>query len=295
MKFKVLLSLSLMFFFTECFGLDVQGHRGARSVLPENSMPAFEYALKIGVDTIELDTGVTADGVVIIYHDQKINKTLCQLSNGGRVTNTLWIHQLTFAEVQKFDCGSRLNPRFKEQQLIPGTKIPSLRQLFELVLNSDHPNADTIRFNIETKSNPRQKNAQPAPENFAKAIIELIEEFNLTNRTTIQSFDHRTLLAAKEIAPDIPTAALYSKNLSDWITPTLAVRADIVSPHFKNITHKEVIDIQKAGLTVIPWTANQPNDWATLIDMGVDGIITDNPLALLVMLGRASPSSASGH
>ena len=268
------------------YSFDVQGHRGARTVLPENSLPAFEYALEIGVDTLELDTGVSKDGVVVVAHDQKINTTICQYKNGAKAEKDLWLHQLDLEQIKAFDCGSRVNPRFKKQQLIPNTEIPTLREVFELVQTSALPNAKTVLFNIETKSNPRYPKAQPEPTQFAELILELVAEFGLQDRVTIQSFDHRTLLATKEIAPEIGLAALYRDNLSDWVTPTLAAGASIVSPKHTNLTAKEVEAIHAAGLKVIPWTANNEKAWRKLIDMNVDGIITDDPAPLLKMLGR---------
>ncbi len=267
-------------------GIEVQGHRGARTALPENSLPAFIYALKVGVDTLELDTGITQDGVVVVVHDQKINRTICQYKNGRSIEEELWVHTLILEQIKEFDCVSRVNPRFKQQRLIPGTEIPTLKEVFELVSTSTLPNAKTVLFNIETKSNPNNPFAQPKPAVFAKAIIDLMDEFNMIDRSTLQSFDHRTLIAAKKIQPNLQTAALFYDNLVDWVTPTIAARAEIVSPRFTNLSKREVQAIHKAGLKVIPWTANKPKEWRQLIDMGVDGIITDDPKPLLKMLGR---------
>lgn len=280
------ISLLLFLMSQTAFAIEVQGHRGARTVLPENSLPGFEYALDIGVDTLEMDTGVTKDGVVVVIHDQKINTTICQYKDGREVEENLWVHQLTLEQIKQFDCGSRINPRFKAQKLIPGTNIPTLREVFELIKNSSSTNAETVLFNIETKSDADKPHAQPEPEAFAQAIIDLVKEFGLTERVSIQSFDHRTLLATKAINPKIQTVALYEEDLSDWVTPTLKAKAGIVSPYFKNLSKQEIKDIHAAGLKVTPWTANKAEDWKKLIEMGVDGIITDDPKPLLEILGR---------
>jgi glycerophosphoryl diester phosphodiesterase len=263
---------------------EVQGHRGARYVLPENSLPAFQYALEIGVDTIELDTGVTKDGHVVIVHDQKINPTICKLKDGRPSSKNQWISQLTLTEVKQYDCGSLVNPRFKNQTLIPNTEIPTLKELFDLVNESSLPNAKSINFNIETKSNPKFPDAQPSPEVFVKLILDLVDQYQLNGRVTLQSFDHRTLLAANAIKPNIKLVALFGDNLSDWVAPTVAAKATVVSPRHDYLTSAEVDQIHKAGLTVIPWTANRKEDWARLIEMKVDGIITDNPQPLIKML-----------
>ncbi len=264
--------------------IEVQGHRGARSVLPENSLAGFQYALEVGVDTLELDTGVTKDGHVVIVHDQKVNTTICQNKDGSPIQEARLINKLTLKELKMLDCGSLVNPRFTEQTLRPLTEIPTLRELFELVNNSTVSQADVVKFNIETKSDPKFPDAQPNPRIFASLILNLIDEYELSDRVTLQSFDHRTLLAAKSLNPDIKLAALFDSDLSDWVTPTLAAKADIVSPMHHYLSAEEVNKIHAAGLTVIPWTANKESEWLRLINMNVDGIITDDPKPLIDML-----------
>ncbi len=282
--FSALFFAPSIFLFAAAF--DVQGHRGARSVLPENSLPAFEYALRVGVSTLELDTGITKDGVVVVTHDQQINPTICQYKNGAKAKSGLLIHQLTLSEVKEFDCGSRANPRFKRQTLIPGTEIPTLREVFDMVAESSLPEAKRIHFNIETKSNPRKTGAQPSPEEFARLIIKLVDEYKLEERVILQSFDHRTLVAAHQQRPDLKLAALFHNNLTDWVTPTLAAKASIVSPKHTNLNASEVAAIHAANLQVIPWTANTEKSWKKLIEMNVDGIITDDPEPLVKMLEK---------
>ena len=266
--------------------LDIQGHRGARAVWPENSLAAFQYALDIGVNTLEFDMGVSHDGVVVVTHDQHINPTICQYKDGREVPKDLLVHQLNLEQLKEFDCGSRLNPRFKNQQLVPGSEIPTLIEVFELVKNSDLASAKTVLFNIETKSDPNTPAAQPKPEEFVAAVVEVVREYGFENRVTLQSFDHRTLIAAKEIAPELRLAALFEDQPDDWVEAADAAEADIVSPHFKLIDSKSVKTMHEAGLAVIPWTANSKRQWERLIKIGVDGIITDDPEPLLKLLGR---------
>jgi len=242
-------------------GLDVQGHRGARAVLPENTLPAFEYALEIGVDTLELDTGVSKDDVVVVYHDQKINNALCQYTDGSRIVNEPLIHSLSLTEIKQIDCGSKSNPRFPNQSVKPGAQIPTLAEVFELVANSKHPSAKNIRFNIETKSNSDKPNAQPQPSLFVSLILKLVKEYQLESRVTIQSFDHRTLHEAQIQAPQIERAALFSDRQRDWVAAAKKADAQVVSPNFKKIRREDVNALQAAGFKVIPWTANQRKDW----------------------------------
>jgi len=282
------LALSLLMTLNPEFAqaIDVQGHRGARAVLPENSLPALRHALELGVDTLEFDMGVSKDGVVVVLHDQQINPVICQYKDGSNAEEGLWIHQLTLEQIKQFDCGSKQNPRFDTQALIPGTEIPTLAEVFEMVKNSGLPNAKTVRFNIETKSKPDKPHAQPAADEFVEAILKVIRHYDLESRVTLQSFDPATLIAAQEIAPNLQLSILLREKPDNWLDAAESVSADIVSPHHTLIGRKDVEQIQEAGLAVIPWTANSKRQWTRLVKLGVDGIITDDPKALLTYLGR---------
>jgi len=287
MKFLLLaLSLLIMSDLDFALAVDVQGHRGARAVLPENSLPALQYALELGVDTLEFDMGVSKDGVVMVMHDQKINPVICQYKDGSDIESGLWLHQLTLEELKQFDCGSKQNPRFDQQTLVPGTEIPTLAEVFEMVKHSDLPKAKTVNFNIETKSDPNLPHAQPDAKEFVEAVVSVVRQYGLESRVTLQSFDPATLLASKEIAPDLQRSALFRYKPDNWIDAAESVDADIISPHHSAIGTKDVKTIQDAGLAVIPWTANSKRQWARLMKLGVDGIITDDPEALLRYLER---------
>lgn len=266
--------------------IDVQGHRGARAVLPENTLPAFEYALELGVDTLELDMGVSKDGVVVVSHDQEINPTICQTVDGQNIEEGQLINSLTLAEIKAFDCGSKRNPKFPKQSSKPGVLIPTLEEVFELVTNSKASTASTVRFNIETKSDPKKPQAQPSPAKFVRLVLDVVNKYGMENRVTLQSFDHRTLLEAKKQAPKLELAALFEKKPRNWVAATKAAQADIVSPYHKHIDAKAVKAIHAAGLRVIPWTANRQEEWEHLLELQVDGIITDDPEPLLKFLGR---------
>lgn len=266
--------------------IEVQGHRGARALLPENSLPALKYALELGVDTLEFDMGVSKDGVVVVLHDQKINPVICQYKDGSAIESDLWVHELSLEQIKQFDCGSKKNPRFERQVTVAGTEIPTLAEVFEMVANSGLANAKTVAFNIETKSDPSTPHAQPAAEDFVEAVLKVVQQYGLASRVTLQSFDPATLIAANEIAPDLQLAALFKDKPEDWLAAAESVGADIISPHHSLLGRRDVEQIQDAGLGVIPWTANSKRQWARLIRLGVDGIITDDPEALLKYLER---------
>jgi len=179
---------------------DVQGHRGARAVRPENTLPAFEYALaNPAVSTLELDTGVTADGHLVVIHDRTINGTHCQGQYVGRL-----VHELTLAQIKTLDCGSLTLPEFPRQVAVPGARIPTLEQVFDLVRRSGR---NDIRMNIETKISPLVNDTAPY-DVFTAKLVRAIQAAGMTDRATIQSFDWRTIMLARELDRRIQTVAL---------------------------------------------------------------------------------------
>lgn len=262
-------------------GIDVQGHRGARSVLPENSLPAFDYALEVGVTTLEMDTVITKDNQVVVYHDLTINPVICRAANGKKPAKDIYVRSLTLEQVKSYDCGSVVNPRFPKQKTIKGTQIPTLDEVFELVKNSKHPAAKNVLFNIEMKSDPRIPKAQPSPAEFAKLVSDIIIKHKMQKRVNLQSFDHRTLIEAHKIAPQIARAALFESRPNDPVKATLEAKSSIFSPYHKWLTEDDVQKLQENGIKVIPWTANTKKEWENLLVLQVDGIVTDDPKALI--------------
>lgn len=266
--------------------IQIQGHRGARAIYPENSIPGFLYALKLGIQTLELDLGVSKDDVLVVYHDQTINPEYCRYLDGRAAPKDVPLRSLTFKEIKEFDCGALGNKNFPQQKIIPQTQIPSLEELFETILNQEHPNAQKVWFNIETKSNPAHPNYQPTPEKFIALILELVDQYDLQERVIIQSFDHRTLKALKNIRPEMKTAALfYERPTGSLVEATKNADGDILSPYYKWVTKEDVELLHQAGIPIIPWTANTKDSWKVLMEIGVDGIITDDPENLLNSLG----------
>jgi len=253
----------------------VHGHRGARAVLPENSLPAFEYAISIGVDVLELDLAVTKDDVLVVSHDPKLNPKFCRGPGGSRV-----IRELTFAQLRQWECGAVANPDFPRQKAVPGTRIPFLEEVLALAPKGK------FEFNIETKIFRDQPQYTPSPERFAQLLVDAIRKHGLSARVIIQSFDFRTLRAAKAIAPEIRRSALYSGPPRDLIALTREAEASILSPEFHLVTVDIVKAAHQAGFSVVPWTANTPEDWKRLVDAGVDAIISDDPAALISFLNR---------
>jgi glycerophosphoryl diester phosphodiesterase len=244
---------------------------------PENTIPAFEYAIAAGVDALELDMAVTKDNVLVVSHDPLLHPPVC---SGPKPE--VAIHQLTLAEVREWDCGKVQNPNFKRQQAIPGTRMPMLEEVFELA-----PKGKFL-FNIETKIFADHPELTPSPEDFVKLVLAAVRKHHLESRVILQSFDFRTLIAMKQMAPEIKLAALYEGAPKDFAAIAKESGAKVVSPDYHLVTPEQVHAAHAAGLEVLPWTPNTPEDWDRLIAAGVDGIITDYPDALLKHLGRGS-------
>jgi len=290
---------------------DVQGHRGARGLTPENTLAAFRRALDVGVTTIETDVGVTRDGVVVIAHDRRLNPALVRGADGKWLTAPgPTIRSLSLAELSAYDVG-RLDPSssyaktFPQQVAADGERIPTLDALIELVRRSGRP----VRLNVETKLSPNAPEETQDPASFTRSVVDVLRKAGFIDRTTLQSFDWRTLIEAKKLAPELRTACLTTEGgsgdtvkagesgMSPWhaglslarhggSVPALvkAANCDIWSPFFRNVTPERLREARGIGLEVLPWTVNERADMDALIDAGVDGIITDYPDRLLEAL-----------
>jgi glycerophosphoryl diester phosphodiesterase len=255
--------------------IKVHGHRGARALRPENTLPAFEYAIKAGVDVLELDMAVTKDNVIVVSHDPLLSAPIC---TGPRDHQP--IHDLTLAQIREYDCGAKRNPQFPRQQPVPGTKMPTLDEVFSMARSS------AVEFNIETKISRDKPELAPSPEQFVKLVLAVIRKHKLENRVILQSFDFRTLHAMKSIAPEIRRSALVERNNDSFTKIAQEADATIVSPHYSLVTAEKVAQAHTAGLQIVPWTPNTPADWQKMIDANVDAIITDDPAALIAFLKK---------
>jgi glycerophosphoryl diester phosphodiesterase len=294
---------------------DLQGHRGARGLAPENTLPAFERALALGVNTLEMDVNVTRDGVVVVGHDPSLNPDIVRGPDGKWLEKKgPAIHELTFAELSRYDIG-RLKPgtayakRYPEQVSVDGTRYSRLAEVFALVKRS----GDTrVRFNIETKVSPLAPEETLLPEPFARALVAEIRAAGMQSRATIQSFDWRSLLVVQKEAPEIEAVYLSARQkfldtictgalagspstapadcgpspwtagfqLKDHGSVAAMVRAAggrIWSPEFRDIDADSLAEARRLGLRVVVWTVNDPAQIARLLDLGVDGIISDRP------------------
>jgi glycerophosphoryl diester phosphodiesterase len=307
---------------TAADALDIQGHRGARGLAPENTLPAFARALSLGVSTLEMDCAITKDGVVVVSHDPALNPDITRGPDGNWLDQTgpaIWT--LAHAELQRYDVG-RLKPRtayakrWPEQRPVDGTRVPRLADVFALVKKSGN---EAVRFNIETKISPLEPGQTTGPEDFARKLIAAIRASGMAQRATIQSFDWRTLAVVQKEAPEIATVCLTTvsgfmdniqmKGESPWTAghrardhggsvPRMVKAAGgaVWSPYLGDLTREAVKEAQALGLKVVVWTVNNPADMRRVIEWGVDGVISDRPDllrqaagAMAIALPRATP------
>jgi len=283
--------------------LDLQGHRGARGLLPENTLPSFQRALELGVTTLELDIAITSDGVLAVYHDRTLNPDITRDAAGrfleGRGPA---IHALTWAQLQTYDVG-RIRPgsdyarEYSEQKPMDGTRIPRLSDVFDLVKRVGD---SQVRFAIETKLTPELPGETLPPEPFARAVVDEIRKAGMASRSQILSFDWRTLQVVQKIAPEIQTVYLSIQRRFDNIgagrggqspwtagfhyrdhgsVPKMikAAGGGIWSVFFNDLDAASLREAKALGLKVLVWTVNDPSVMGRMLDMGVDGLITDRP------------------
>lgn len=280
---------------------DLQGHRGARGLAPENTLAAFKLAQDLGVTTLETDLAVTRDGVVVISHDPYLNPDLVRgpdgqwLAAAGPAIRTLSLDELKRYDIGRINPASKYAQQFPEQKPVDGQRFPTLTEFFAQA-------APGVRFNIEIKTDPGKPDLTLDPAPFAKLAVEGIRKDKAEARSTLQSFDWRGLIEARKLAPEIATGCLSieSNNFdtvqrssgrpSPWLggldlaahggsVPRLAKAAGcaIWSPFWRNVTADNVKEAHGLGLKVVPWTVNVPAEMGRLIELGVDGLITDYP------------------
>lgn len=271
-------------------GVDVQGHRGARGVLPENSLPGFLYALDVGVRTLELDVVISADSQVVVSHEPWMHSDMCTHPSGRAVTpqeeRSINLFRMTAREIAAYDCGSRQHPRFPEQQPQATTKP----LLFDVIRQADAyaraKGRPLPHYNIETKSRIEWEGVHvPDPDAFVRLVLDVIRQTGIERRAMLQSFDVRTLVASRAQAPEIPVALLIApEGLPNEALPPLpavfafvGLRPDVFSPEWRLLSPEIVREAQAMGMRVIPWTVNRAEDIETVLSWGVDGLITDYP------------------
>jgi glycerophosphoryl diester phosphodiesterase len=285
--------------------LEVQGHRGARGLWPENTLAAFAGALELGVSSVELDCGMTRDGVVVVTHDPDLNPDLTRAADGRFLGRTgPRIFDLTYPELQSYDVG-RLKPgsvyaaRFPEQEPVDGERVPRLADVLALVLSRG---AGQVRVAIEVKTFAEQPELTASPEAFAQALREVVEGTGTLPLVSFMAFDWRVLSAVQRLMPQAATVALTEQQAqgdtvrigaprpSPWLggldparfdnSVVRLVKASGAStwgPDYQDLNAQRIAEAHELGLRVVPWTVNATVDMERLLELGVDGMTSDRP------------------
>lgn len=264
---------------------DWQGHRGARGLLPENTIPAFLKALDLGMTTLEMDAVISADSQVVVSHEPWFNHAICRQPSGEAIPEaderSYRIFALPYAEVARYDCGSLGNPRFPEQQKQWARK-PLLREVITAAeAYAARHGLPPVQYNIETKSTPDGDDVMhPTPDVFTQLLYDVVVETGVKDRTILQSFDPRTLRVGRALDPDWRLALLIEPQGDAGLVANLenlGFTPHIYSPYYRLVDATMVTQAHDRGMQVIPWTVNTLEEMQALVALGVDGIITDYP------------------
>lgn len=264
--------------------IDWQGHRGARGNFPENTWPAFQYAIDQNMNTLELDVVITKDEKVVLSHEPFLNHQICMDSSGNAIAEedekSYNIYQMTYDELKQFDCGDIQNPNFPEQKTVANTPKPLLIDILEKVKSYSKSKGHNLPYlNVEIKYEEDMKNTfHPEIDKFSDLVYDVLFKNYPSELWNIQSFDFNVLKYIHKTYPDVNLAALvyesgdYKSQLSE-----LGFTPAIYSPYYELVDQKMVQDLHQQEVKIIPWTVNKEEPAERLIELGVDGIITDYP------------------
>lgn len=262
---------------------DLQGHRGCRGLMPENTIPAFLKAIELGVNTLEMDLAVTADGRLVVSHEPFMSSRICLDSSGAEIPEaeelSYNIYKMTYEEVSQFDCGSRPHPWFPAQQKLAVVK-PLLTDVLDTIKAYEQAQGlEPLRYNIEIKSSAATDHVyHPAPGDFSDLVYQVVDARLDWELVTVQSFDFRILQYFHKAYPHVRLALLIENDLTpDQNLDSLGFKPDIYSCDFTLLSRQSVLSLQQEAIKVVPWTVNEVADMQRLVQWGVDGLITDYP------------------
>lgn len=306
----------MLFWIAPLHAIEIYGHRGAAGLAPENTLTAYRAALDIGVDVIDMDVGLTQDGIVVVYHDSELNPDITRGPNGNWLTSEQKpLKHISYASLRDFNVG-KINPaseyakEFPLQQSTDNEYIPTLREVIRFAKDRD----SDIRFQIEIKTNPIELDSSPEPAKIVPAIVKVLKEEGVEHLTEVHSFDWRNLRLLEKLAPKVTRSYLTvneyhtSKDAKAWSSGTplnktlnsfpkliKALNGHIWCPDFNEVTAKDVSEAHALGLKVTVWSVDKPEDMLKMIQYGVDGIITNRPdllrglLAAKNLIPKANP------
>lgn len=262
---------------------DLQGHRGARGLMPENTIPAMFKAIDLGVNTLELDVVITADRQVLVSHEAWINADICLDSNGQTLSNNQGkqrnIYAMRYDDITLYDCGSKNVQKFPDQQKLPVHK-PLLQDLIAACERyTRERRLPPVKYNIEIKSSPEtDRKYHPLPDEYADLVLLVVQEKGISSRTTLQSFDHRPLQYLYQSNAPVKLSFLDEVGRPvEAVVRLLGFVPDYYSPHYRLVDKEMVNDFKQNNISLIPWTVNEPEAIRKMLRLGVQGLITDYP------------------
>jgi len=272
-------------------GIDVQGHRGGRGMMPENSIPAMLYAVGLGVKTLELDCVIAKDNQVVVSHDTYMSADFMLKPDGSTISKSeekgLLIFSMPYDSVKSYDGGTKPHPQFPDQKKMKTYK-PLLAELIDSVeFYIKTNNLKPVFYNLEIKSAPAGDGTEhPAPKQFVKLVMDVLNKKKIAGRVTIQSFDLRPL---KELHQSFPKQKLSylianKENFAGNITK-LGFIPQIISPYYTMVDSNFVLQAHQAHVQVVPWTVNDEAGMKKMAELKVDGIISDFPDKLVTLFG----------
>ena len=267
--------------------IDIQGHRGCRGLFPENSLPAFEKAIDLGVNTLELDIGITKDKEVVVSHEPFMSRKICFNPAGNKIPKSMDmeynLYKMSHDSIAQFDCGSKVHKSYPNQEKLRTYK-PLLSEVFELA----KAKKSDVRFNIEIKSKKKYYGIfTPHPKEYVEIVLDEVIKNNMLNRVIIQSFDMVILKEVRIQSPKMPIALLVDEDEDIYFKISVLdvkPQPEVISPYFELLDEKKVKNLQAANYKVIPWTVNDAEDLKRMVALEVDGIITDYPDRLIEIL-----------
>lgn len=287
-ELKTMFILILIFMLlTQCMEnnkmIDIQGHRGCRGLLPENSIPAFKKAIDLGVNTLELDVCISKDKKVVVSHEPWFNYEFSTSPTGEPITKenqrSFNLYEMNYDEIRKYDVGQKKNPRFAQQQTSPTYKPTLESTVDEVSAYLRMQNKDSVRYNIEIKRSPKADNVfHPPGEEFVDLVVGVVNRKGIAGLSTLQSFDVEVLqlLAARKTGYKIALLTESSENYKEKFE-SLGFVPDILSPFFGMVDRDLIRFARRNRMKVVPWTVNEKEDMERILLLGVDGIISDYP------------------
>lgn len=276
--------------------IDLQGHRGYRGLYPENTIPAFMAALDVGVTTLEMDVVISKDKQVVVSHEPYFSHEIALTPSGEEITaeneKQYNLYALTYEEIKLFDVGKRAHDRFPDQKKMAAYKPLLSEVIAEAERYAAANGLPKPYYNIEIKRNPKYDSVfHPTVNEFVQLVLDQIAVFDMDDRICIQSFDIETLKRVNEVKPELTLALLIENNASfEQNIERLGFNPEIYSPYFELVNESLIQKCAAKNIKVIPWTVNQEEDVLKMIELNVDGIITDFPAKVREILQKKDVS-----